>query len=215
MTTEYYQIPSQQGFLPLSTSGDSSADPWLAAATNSLSISDSWKGKQVTSPPSLFEPGDAEASVSWKHVVPLQYTAKAGSADVKAPVAPKRFNSTTSKIDAWSVQVVDNNVVKQPKNKQVKQHNNKTQQVKQVNSNKQVKNPLTVEEKPIEDELTNQNISLLIPHLTPFPTFFYLLHYVVPTSQILYFTKIRWNNNNKHCSIKYYNNLTSFTQHYI
>eukprot|EP00026_Physarum_polycephalum_P010541 Phypoly_transcript_10707.p1 GENE.Phypoly_transcript_10707~~Phypoly_transcript_10707.p1 ORF type:complete len:341 (+),score=73.09 Phypoly_transcript_10707:152-1024(+) len=159
MTTEYYQIPSQQGLLPLA-SGDS-ADPWLAAATNSLSISDSWsanKGKQISSPPSLFEPGDAEASVSWKNVVPLQYSAKAASAEVKAPVAPKQFNSTTSKIDAWSV-VVDSNALalKQPNkpSKQAKQTNNK-QQTKQAN--KQVKSTaLVAEEKPLEDELSHQN----------------------------------------------------------
>jgi hypothetical protein len=147
MTTEYYQIPSQQGLLPLNLG--ESADPWLAAATNSLSISD-WsttKTKQITSPPSLFEPGDAEASVSWKHVVPLQYSAK----EVKAPVAPKQFNSATSKIDAWSI-VVDNTAVLK-NNKQVK--NNK-QQVKQVT--KQVKpQQLTQEDKVIEEELSHQN----------------------------------------------------------
>lgn len=167
MTTEYYQIPSQQGLLPLNL-GDS-ADPWLAAATNSLSLND-WsttKTKQVTSPPSLFEPGDAEASVSWKHVIPLQYAKASG--EVKAPVAPKQFNSFTSKIDAWSIVVDDTNAVKQPKNKQVKQHNNKQQQVKQVKQVKQQQQqqqqqpqPPTVEDKVIEEELTQQNISLLI-----------------------------------------------------
>jgi hypothetical protein len=163
MTTEYYQIPSQQGLLPLA-SGDS-ADPWLAAATNSLSISDSWsanKGKQLSSPPSLFEPGDAEASVSWKNVVPLQYSVKATSMDVKMPVAPKQFNSTTSKIDAWSV-VIDNNAIalnKQPKTKQVKQPSNKPQQAKQVN--KQMKSTqLVVEEKPTAEEEVIQNISFV------------------------------------------------------
>jgi len=85
----------------------------------------------------------------------LQYSTK--TSDVKAPVAPKQYNSTTSKIDAWSV-VVDDNAGKPNKaNKQAKQQNTKqTQQVKQA---KQIKSPqlVVVEEKPLEEELTSQN----------------------------------------------------------
>lgn len=151
MTTEYYQIPSQQGFLPL-TSGDS-ADPWLAAATNSLSLADwSTKAKQISSPPSLFEPEDEEASVSWKNVVPLQYS----KAEMKSP-ASIRFNSTTSKIDAWSV--VDNSVVvkqQQPKIKQQVKQNKQPQQQQQIKQVKQVKTQPVVEEKP-DEELSTQN----------------------------------------------------------
>lgn len=107
MTTEYYQIPSQQGLLPLDSSDH---DPWLAAATNSLSLSDwSVKAKQIHTPPSLFEPDDADA-VSWKHVVPMQHTAGPTKPEIKAPKVPKQFHSTSSsKIDAWSV--VDTSVL--------------------------------------------------------------------------------------------------------
>lgn len=142
MTTEYYQIPSQQGLLPLDSS---SPDPWLASATNSfhtLSLSD-W-GVKTTSKPSLFEPGTADA-LSWKHVVPM-HTAGTTKAEVKAPKVPKQFHSTTSKIDAWSV--VDNVV------------NNKQQQPKRITKATQPASPPSpVEDKQLEEELTHQNIS--------------------------------------------------------
>lgn len=153
MTTEYYQIPSQQGFLPMP---EESADPWLAAATSALSLAD-WsvsKEKQLTNPPSLFEPEDAEASVSWKNVIPKQY-------DVKAPVVPKQFTSATSKIDAWSV--VDNTPIKL---KKVKQTKVATQPAKQAK-------PAVQQEgangKPIEDELSTQNVSFS-HHIYPYFT---------------------------------------------
>jgi len=114
MTTEYYQIPSQQGLLPLDSADP---DPWLAAATNSLSLSDwSVKGKLHT-PPSLFEPDDADA-VSWKHVVPMQHSAGTTKPEIKAPKVPKQFHSTSSKIDAWSV--VDTSVLAVKQKKQTK-----------------------------------------------------------------------------------------------
>lgn len=145
MTTEYYQIPSQQGLLPLQDSV--SADPWLAAATSVLSLSDWSVGKNKKNPPSLFEPDDAEASVSWKHVVPLQY-AKNTVSEVKSPVTPKKFNTTSSKIDAWTVVDSSPATDKQPQQP-------KTKQSKQTKAQKQ--NRKGVEEKPIEDELTGQN----------------------------------------------------------
>jgi butyrate response factor 1 len=156
MTTEYYQIPSQQGFLPSiimnNESGDS-ADPWLAAATSSLSLSD-WsvaKGtsnKQVPNPPSLFEPEDVESSVSWKNIIPMQYA----KPDVRVPIAPKLFNSTTSKIDAWSV--VDNIESPQQMKSPLIQLKVATPQPspKLNRANKQ-----PVLEQPIEEELVAQN----------------------------------------------------------
>jgi butyrate response factor 1 len=158
MTTEYYQIPSQQGLLPLEPS---SCDPWLVASTSSLSLSDwSTKGK-VRNPPSLFEAGDVQ-SVSWKHVVPIQFPVSNVKAPVRAPKTPKQFNSTASKIDAWSV--VDNTVIAKPK-KQLQQPPLQLQQ--QQPQQVQLKvlpqpapttdTPTTEEAKPIEDELTHQN----------------------------------------------------------
>ncbi len=134
MTTEYYQIPSQQGLLLL----DADPDPWLAAAASSLSLSD-WgnvKSKPL-SPPSLFEPGDVDA-VSWKHVVPMQLPTDKQIKAPKAPKAPKEFTPTSSKIDAWSV-VDTSELVKQKK--QPKQQKNEQPKV------------------TIEDELAHQNIS--------------------------------------------------------
>lgn len=146
MTTEYYQIPSQQGLLPLDSADP---DPWLAAATNSLSLNDwsSVKGKLHT-PPSLFEPDDADA-VSWKHVVPMQQPAGMAKPEIKAPKVPKQFHSTSSsKIDAWSV--VDSSVLAAKQKKQAKQ----PQQPKPV-----VAAPVPVEDPKvaIEDELAHQN----------------------------------------------------------
>lgn len=155
MTTEYYQIPSQQGFLPSLVAMNEmvdSADPWLAAATSSLSLSD-WsvaKGtKQVPNPPSLFEPEDAEASVSWGHIIPMQYT----KPDIMAPIAPKLFNSTTSKIDAWSV--VDTPQQQQQKKSPLMQIKASTPQ-SSPKLNRAAKQPM-LEEKPIEEEITAQN----------------------------------------------------------
>jgi butyrate response factor 1 len=168
MTTEYYQIPSQQGLLPLDSADP---DPWLAAATNALSLSDwSVKGK-IHSPPSLFEPDDAEA-VSWKHVVPM-HTAGTGKPEVKAPKTPKQFNSTASKIDAWSV--VDSAVIAKQK-KQTKQPQPHIPQLPQLSQLPQIPqlaqlSPLPQQPqlpkpttpsiaddgKPIEDELAHQN----------------------------------------------------------
>jgi hypothetical protein len=152
MTTEYYQIPSQQGLLPLDSADP---DPWLAAAANSLSLSDwsSVKGKLHT-PPSLFEPDDADA-VSWKHVVPMQHPAGTTKPEIKAPKVPKQFHSTSSKIDAWSV--VDSSVLAAKQKKQPKQQKPSAPVV--------VVPPVTaVEEDPkatIEDELAHQNISFI------------------------------------------------------
>lgn len=150
MTTEYYQIPSQQGLLPAL---DESADPWLAAATSVLSLADwtvSKTTKQAINPPSLFEPEDVESSVSWKTMVPLQYSNT--KQEVRAPVAPRQFNPTTSKVDAWSVVDTTNNL-KQQKNKIVKAQPTKTTP---PTTPKQVK-AAPKEEKPIEDELSGQN----------------------------------------------------------
>eukprot|EP00026_Physarum_polycephalum_P006418 Phypoly_transcript_06460.p1 GENE.Phypoly_transcript_06460~~Phypoly_transcript_06460.p1 ORF type:complete len:279 (+),score=52.69 Phypoly_transcript_06460:613-1449(+) len=138
MTTEYYQIPSQQGLLPLDST---SPDPWLASATSSfstLSLAD-W-GVKVAAKPSLFEPGTADA-LSWKHVVPMH---TAGTkVEVKAPKVPKQFHATTSKIDAWSV--VDTSVVSK-------------QQPTKRNTKTQPSSPsVPAEDKPIEDELSVQN----------------------------------------------------------
>jgi len=151
MTTEYYQIPSQQGFLPLE---EESPDPWLASATSSLSLND-WNvtkdNKQSSNPlDSLFEPEDAEALVSWKNVVPNKQ-----QNNFKAPVAPKQFISTTSKIDAWSV-VDANNTKQQKKAKQPKA----PKQAKQQPQPQQQPSPVIKQdanEKPIEDELSGQN----------------------------------------------------------
>jgi butyrate response factor 1 len=162
MTTEYYQIPSQQGLLPL----DSSPDPWLASATStfaSLSLTDAHWGVKTAkhNPPSLFEPGTADA-LSWKHVVPMH---NAGTkAEVKAPKVPKNFHSTTSKIDAWSV--VDNVV----SNKQQTKRNTKTQPANPPSSPALALAPVpvpaptpavTAEDKANEEELVAQNISFL------------------------------------------------------
>lgn len=144
MTTEYYQIPSQQGLLPLDSS---SPDPWLASATSALSLSDNtWSVKSkspFSNPPSLFDAEDVDA-LSWSHVVPMQ-NAGTMMKQVKAPMVPKQFNSTTSKIDAWSV--VDNNTISSPK-----QH-------KRTPSNTPTPAAPTEEDKQIEDELSVQNIS--------------------------------------------------------
>jgi len=40
MSTEYHQLPSQQGFLPAELLTET--DPWLLAATNNLSLNESW-----------------------------------------------------------------------------------------------------------------------------------------------------------------------------
>lgn len=149
MTTEYYQIPSQQGLLPLDSADP---DPWLAAATNSLSLNDwsSVKGKLHT-PPSLFEPDDADA-VSWKHVVPMQQPAGMTKPEIKAPKVPKQFHSTSSsKIDAWSV--VDTSVLAAKQKKQTKQPQQPTiAPVAPVDPS--VEDPTKV---AIEDELAHQN----------------------------------------------------------
>lgn len=164
MTTEYYQIPSQQGFLPLP---EDTADPWLAAATSSLSINDWGNKEKQVNPPSLFEPEDAEASVSWKNVVPKQYN----KAEVRAPVAPKQFNSTTSKIDAWGVV---NNITATKQQKKAKTQQNKAQPAKQAKPAKQQQQQQQQQEdangKPIEDELSGQNVSLQLNYC--------LLHYL-------------------------------------
>jgi hypothetical protein len=146
MTTEYYQIPSQQGLLPLDST---SPDPWLASATSSfstLSLAD-W-GVKVAAKPSLFEPGTADA-LSWKHVVPMH---NAGTkVEVKAPKVPKQFHTTTSKIDAWSV--VDTTVVS---NKQPTKRTTKIQTPQPPSPSVPA-----ADDKPIEDELSVQNISSL------------------------------------------------------
>lgn len=142
MTTEYYQIPSQQGFLPLA---EETADPWLAAATASLSIND-WninKEKQATN--SLFEPDDLDA-VSWRNVVPKQYN----KPEVKAPVAPKQFFSTQLKIDAWGVVDADENTSITNKQQKKAKQQNKAQPAKQAKQQPK-------EEPKIEDELSIQN----------------------------------------------------------
>jgi hypothetical protein len=150
MTTEYYQIPSQQGLLPLDSADP---DPWLAAATNSLSLSE-WGGKaKLHTPPSLFEPDDADA-MSWKHVVPMQHPAGATkSPEIKAPKVPKQFHSTSSKIDAWSV-VVDTTVLAKDKSPKIKSPKMPpSPQVQQLQLNQSQEDPKTA----IEDELAHQN----------------------------------------------------------
>lgn len=150
MTTEYYQIPSQQGFLPLA---EESADPWLAAATSTLSIADwSVNKEKQNNPPSLFDSEDAESSVAWRNVIPLQY-----KSDIKAP-ASKQFISTSSKIDAWTV--VDDTPKKAKK--VVMQVSPKAQQpttkvTKQPKVQQQQQQPQQEDGKPVEDELTVQN----------------------------------------------------------
>ena len=149
MTTEYYQIPSQQGLLPLSST---SPDPWLASATSSFSSLslESW-GVKSSPKASLFEPGTADA-LSWKHVVPMH---TAGTkAEVQAPNVPRQFHSTTSKIDAWSV--VDNVVNnKQQPNKR----NTKPQPSPQLPAASSL--TASTDDKPLEDELSHQNISFI------------------------------------------------------
>lgn len=143
MTTEYYQIPSQQGLLPLDSS---SPDPWLASATSALSLSDStWSVKSkspFSNPPSLFDAGDLDA-LSWKHIVPMQ---NAGPMkQVKAPLVPRQFVSTTSKIDAWSV-VDDTSIT-----------TNKTHKRTPSNNTPSPTDATNPEDKQIEDELSIQN----------------------------------------------------------
>jgi len=112
----------------------------------------------------LFEPDDVEASVSWKHVVPLQYN-KSSSAEVKSPVASKQFTSTSSKIDAWRVVVANsiataNNKHPRPSTQLTTPTTNKVQQpVKQTKQPKtqQPQPQPTTEEKPVDDEITTQN----------------------------------------------------------
>jgi len=140
MATEYYQISSQQGLLPLDSADP---DPWLAAATNSLSLNDWGVKSKLHAPPSLFEPDEAEA-LAWKHVVPMQASPKP---EIKAPKVSKQFNSaTSSKIDAWSVvdtAVLAGNVSPKQQKKQSKGSS-----------------PPSVAEDPkatIEDELAHQN----------------------------------------------------------
>jgi butyrate response factor 1 len=149
MTTEYYQIPSQQGLLPLLDT--SSPDPWLASATSALSLSDTWsvKGSKSSSSssslshPSLFDSSDADA-LSWKNVIPMQNAGMTKGA-MKAPIKPRQFNSisASSQIDAWSV--VDEN-----DNTNIKQH-------KRTPSNNSVTKSVDPEDKQIEDELSHQN----------------------------------------------------------
>jgi len=149
MTTEYYQIPSQQGFLAIT---EESADPWLAAATSSLSIAD-WsvnkENKHINTPPSLFDSEDAEATVAWKNIVPLQYNNINKPDTIKVP---KQFISTSSKIDAWSVIPNTNNT------KQVKKNKANNKQAKQPAPVIVVQQEEEEEESPkIEEELSIQN----------------------------------------------------------
>lgn len=175
MTTEYYQIPSQQGLLPLDSADVT--DPWLAAAANTLSLSDwSVKGKlHNTNPPSLFEDDDAEA-VSWKHVVPMQpITAQAGTTKsaIKAPKVPKQFHSTSSsKIDAWSV--VDTTVLAAKQKKQTKSPKQPVAPVVVVVAPTPVAAPTTAEKVTIEDDLAQQNISHPFPFSFCSISFFFI-----------------------------------------
>lgn len=151
MTTEYYQIPSQQGLLPLD---HSSPDPWLAAATatfSSLSL-DSWKKQNnkntnntnnVLKP--LFEPGEMEST--WNQVVPMQNAGMNNNREVKAPKVPKTFYATSSKIDAWSVVDTTDMTIKSPQTKRNTKPPSPSPQA-----------PLSpAEDRPSEDDLSNQN----------------------------------------------------------
>jgi len=108
MSTEYHQLPSQQGLMPIEFLTET--DPWLIAATSNLSL-DAWTPNKAKSSRSLFEHAGHDASVenAWNSVS-LDTT----NTKVKTPVVvsvinsvpnvPKEFYSTSSKIDAWTVQ---------------------------------------------------------------------------------------------------------------
>lgn len=155
MTTEYYQIPSQQGLLPLSSSY-SSADPWLASATSALSLNDPTWGvvkrenskSNILPPvvPSLFD----EDAVSWENVIPsIPSSFNSSSSNViKAPIVPRGFNCTSSKIDAWST-TTD---IKLTKRASI----TKLQQQQPICPPSPALSTAS-EDKPIEDELAVQN----------------------------------------------------------
>jgi len=164
MTTEYYQIPSQQGLLPFDST---SPDPWLASATSALSLSDNtWSMKSKSSPsssinpPSLFDAGDDEA-LAWNSINPMQ-NAGMMNKQVKAPKVPKQFISTTSKIDAWSV-VSNDTTTNLKQHKRTPSNNSKLLTPSTVVAAAAaavavaVAAAPTAEDKQIEDELSNQN----------------------------------------------------------
>jgi len=120
MSTEYHQIPSQQGLLSSQgyVSVETDADQWLASSTNKLKLSSAAyelrnSSKLQQEVPSLF---DNEEPMSWN--VMLNPAALNKSTGVRSPaMIPKQFIPTSSKIDAWSVvdpAALDS--IKQPKN---------------------------------------------------------------------------------------------------
>lgn len=159
MSTEYHQLPSQQGKMPHDYLSDN--DPWLVSATNNLSL-DTWLPNKTKAPKSpIFESAvgtnsaDAWKAVAERELAPIK---------VKSPVAtsvpnvPKEFFSTNSKIDAWTVQApieIKKEPLKQSQQQQVQQPPQQQQQQVALTPEEQALEDAEV--KAIEDELAIQN----------------------------------------------------------
>jgi len=163
MSTEYHQLPSQQGLMPADLLDDT--DPWLISATSNLSL-DAWLPNKTKTPRSpLFEhAGHDHISMEsvWKAAAERDINS---AVKVKSPVVssvpnvPKEFFSTSSKIDAWTVQapvsMLDNK-----KKTQLKQQQQQVQLQVQVQPQvltQQEQEDEDAEVKAIEDELALQN----------------------------------------------------------
>lgn len=156
MSTEYHQLPSQQGLMPIELLTET--DPWLIAATSNLSL-DAWTpNKAKSSRTSLFEHAGHDSSVenAWNSVALDTTTTKVKSPIVgtitnSVPNVPKEFFSTSSKIDAWTVQTTS--PLLSDKKKALKQQPPQTQQtLTQLQQEAE-----DAEVKAIEDELALQN----------------------------------------------------------
>lgn len=175
MSTEYHQLPSQQGKMPLDYIADN--DPWLISATSALSL-DAWAPPSKTATattkslvmptakpslmksPLLFEHAGHDSDGWAKATIPIvpDITNVAIKKPTVAPNIPKgvEFFSTSSKIDAWTVTAPTTNDSK--KKSQLKlQQQQVAQQVQIQQQQQQQLEEDDEEDKAIEDELAIQN----------------------------------------------------------
>lgn len=160
MATEYHHLPSQQGKMPLDLIADS--DPWLIAATNNLSLDNSWSPKNNHtlglevwgSSASVILPLENGGKLlsnesSWNSLSLLDNGINNKTKLNAFPSVPKNFVSTSSKIDAWSIQ--------SPAPSPAKQIKVPKQQVVQQIQEEQSEEEDEEAAKVIEDELAIQN----------------------------------------------------------
>jgi hypothetical protein len=140
-------------------------DPWLVSATNNLSL-DTWMPNKTKVPRSpIFESVGNNAADAWKTIPDRDLTpikVKSPAVAHSVPNVPKEFFSTSSKIDAWTVQAAP---IENKKKTQLKQSQQQQQapmqqqqaQVQQVALTPEEQALEDAEVKAIEDELAIQN----------------------------------------------------------